>query len=55
LIDQPAVQVTSIGHIMTVWAPSLHHPTSGILIGVLGSANKIVIRVQVVHRLVEDW
>jgi len=56
LIDQPAVQVISIGHIMIVWAPSLHRPTSGISIGVLVNVDKIVKRVQVVHqRLVEDW
>lgn len=54
LIDQPAVQVISIGHIMIVWAPNLPRPTSGILIGVLVNVDKIVKR-RVVHRLVEDW
>jgi hypothetical protein len=53
LIDQAAVQVTSIGHTMIVWAPNLPHLTSGILIGVLVNVDKIVKRQ--VDRLVEDW
>ena len=55
LIDRPAVPVTSIGHIMIVWAPNLPRPTSGILIGVLVNVDKIVKRRVVHHRLVEDW
>ena len=38
---------------MIVWAPSLHQVTSGILIGVLVSVNRIVIRVVVVQRVEE--
>jgi hypothetical protein len=55
LIDQAAVQVITVGHIMIVWAPSLPHLTSGILIGVLVNVDKIVKRRAQVHRLVEDW
>jgi hypothetical protein len=38
---------------MIVWAPSLHQVISGILIGVLVSVNRIVIRVVVVQRVEE--
>jgi hypothetical protein len=44
LIDQAAVQVITVGHIMIVWAPNLPHRTSGILIGVLVNVDKIVKR-----------
>ena len=54
-VKQPAVQVITVGHTMIVWAPNLPHLTSGILIGVLVNVDKIVKRVQVVNRLVEDW
>jgi hypothetical protein len=43
-VKQPAVQVITVGHTMIVWAPSLHHLTSGILIGVLVNVDKIVKR-----------